>query len=232
MGADCCGQEVKFDGLSADYKRRLWAVIAINAAMFAVELGAGALAGSQALQADALDFLGELHDLRHEPRRHRCYRPHTRARCRPRQGSEPDRHGAMGARLHRLSRVDAWPAARGGDGRHRPAGFGGERRQRADYHSLQGRRRQCAFGSGSARATTPSATSPSCWPPPRCSPTGTRWPDLIVAALMAALFLTSSLQIPPAIAARTARAASGAGGMNVASRPFPISSRVRKKTRK
>jgi Co/Zn/Cd efflux system component len=59
MGADCCGQEVKFDGLSADYKRRLWAVIAINGAMFAIELGAGALAGSQALQADALDFLGD-----------------------------------------------------------------------------------------------------------------------------------------------------------------------------
>jgi cation diffusion facilitator family transporter len=46
-------------GLSADYRRRLWAVIAINAAMFVVEIGAGALAGSQALQADALDFLAD-----------------------------------------------------------------------------------------------------------------------------------------------------------------------------
>jgi cation diffusion facilitator family transporter len=59
MGAVCCGHEVTFEGLSADYKRRLWLVIAINAAMFAVELGAGALAGSQALQADALDFLAD-----------------------------------------------------------------------------------------------------------------------------------------------------------------------------
>ena len=59
MGADCCGVDVKFDGLSADYKRRLWLVIAINAAMFLVEMGAGALAGSRALQADALDFLGD-----------------------------------------------------------------------------------------------------------------------------------------------------------------------------
>lgn len=41
------------------YKRRLWIVIAINAAMFLVEMGAGALAGSRALQADALDFLGD-----------------------------------------------------------------------------------------------------------------------------------------------------------------------------
>jgi len=59
MGADCCATSVKFDGLSADYKRRLWLVIAINAAMFLVEMGAGALAGSNALQADALDFLAD-----------------------------------------------------------------------------------------------------------------------------------------------------------------------------
>jgi Co/Zn/Cd efflux system component len=59
MSAYCCGHTAKFDGLSADYKRRLWQVIAINAAMFAVEVGAGALAGSQALQADALDFLAD-----------------------------------------------------------------------------------------------------------------------------------------------------------------------------
>jgi Co/Zn/Cd efflux system component len=34
-------------------------VLAINAAMFAVEIGAGFLAGSASLQADALDFLGD-----------------------------------------------------------------------------------------------------------------------------------------------------------------------------
>lgn len=50
---------MKFDGLSVDYKRRLWLVIAINAGMFFVEMGAGAFAGSRALQADALDFLGD-----------------------------------------------------------------------------------------------------------------------------------------------------------------------------
>ena len=35
------------------------AVIALNAGMFAVEIGGGVMAGSQALQADALDFLGD-----------------------------------------------------------------------------------------------------------------------------------------------------------------------------
>jgi Co/Zn/Cd efflux system component len=54
-----CGSEVKFDGLSAAYKRALWVVIAINAAMFAIEMAAGVLAGSQALKADALDFAGD-----------------------------------------------------------------------------------------------------------------------------------------------------------------------------
>ena len=56
MGASCCGNEARFDGLDPDYKRRLWLVIGINAVMFFVEMGAGALAGSRALQADALDF--------------------------------------------------------------------------------------------------------------------------------------------------------------------------------
>ena len=54
-----CGHNATFDGVSADYRRRLWAVIAINATMFVVEMSAGALAGSQALQADALDFFAD-----------------------------------------------------------------------------------------------------------------------------------------------------------------------------
>lgn len=57
--AGCCGHEARFDGVSEAYKRRLWAVIAINAAMFAVEMSAGQMAQSQALKADALDFLGD-----------------------------------------------------------------------------------------------------------------------------------------------------------------------------
>ncbi len=54
----CHGNPV-FDGVDPRYKRVLWTVIAINAVMFVTELVAGQLAGSQALQADALDFLGD-----------------------------------------------------------------------------------------------------------------------------------------------------------------------------
>ena len=55
----CSGPQKTFDGMSVQYKRILWVVIVINAAMFFVEMTAGQLAGSQALQADALDFLGD-----------------------------------------------------------------------------------------------------------------------------------------------------------------------------
>ncbi len=54
----CC-ETPKFDGLSAGFKRALWIIIAINGTMFVVEMIAGLAAGSKALQADALDFLGD-----------------------------------------------------------------------------------------------------------------------------------------------------------------------------
>ena len=41
------------------YRRVLWAVLAINGAMFLVEIGAGLAVGSASLQADALDFFGD-----------------------------------------------------------------------------------------------------------------------------------------------------------------------------
>src|SRR4029078_1586663 len=41
------------------YRRVLWAVLAVNTVMFAVEVAAGVVAGSASLQADALDFLGD-----------------------------------------------------------------------------------------------------------------------------------------------------------------------------
>src|SRR6185295_9392640 len=62
--ADCCciPPPLNLDhhrGNAAAYRRVLWAVLAINAVMFLVEIGAGLAAGSAALQADALDFLGD-----------------------------------------------------------------------------------------------------------------------------------------------------------------------------
>ncbi|MGY3489443.1 Co/Zn/Cd efflux system component [Bradyrhizobium sp. USDA 4011] len=55
----CSGGVPVFDGLDPRYKRVLWTVIAVNGAMFLTEMIAGQLAGSQALKADALDFLAD-----------------------------------------------------------------------------------------------------------------------------------------------------------------------------
>lgn len=54
-----CGDDCQFDGASPAFKRALWAVIAINGLMFVVEMTAGQLGHSVALQADALDFFGD-----------------------------------------------------------------------------------------------------------------------------------------------------------------------------
>jgi Co/Zn/Cd efflux system component len=60
QSASCCSGGVPvFDGMSPRYKRILWTVIGINGAMFLTEMIAGQLAGSQALKADALDFLAD-----------------------------------------------------------------------------------------------------------------------------------------------------------------------------
>lgn len=57
--ACCSGGVPVFDGMDPRYKRVLWVVIALNGGMFLIEILAGQLAGSKALQADALDFLGD-----------------------------------------------------------------------------------------------------------------------------------------------------------------------------
>ncbi|MDH3316184.1 MAG: cation transporter [Gammaproteobacteria bacterium] len=59
MSTTCCDEEVKFDGISAGFRRALIVVIAVNAAMFVVETSSGFYAESMALRADALDFLGD-----------------------------------------------------------------------------------------------------------------------------------------------------------------------------
>lgn len=59
MSASCGHSHAPFDGMSTKYKKILWLVIAINAGMFFVEMTAGQLARSQALQADALDFFAD-----------------------------------------------------------------------------------------------------------------------------------------------------------------------------
>ena len=61
MSDDCFASTCGSETAPADprWRRILWAALIVNAAMFLVEMFAGAAADSSALQADALDFLGD-----------------------------------------------------------------------------------------------------------------------------------------------------------------------------
>jgi Co/Zn/Cd efflux system component len=60
MSVKCChASQADQHRNDSQYERVLWLVLAINAAMFLVELLLGIAAGSVALQADAADFLGD-----------------------------------------------------------------------------------------------------------------------------------------------------------------------------
>lgn len=61
MGASCCSSACSSDSSNNEprWRRALWIALAVNLAMFGVEIVAGATAGSRALMADALDFFGD-----------------------------------------------------------------------------------------------------------------------------------------------------------------------------
>ena len=60
--ADSCCESACGSGTTLNdprWRRALWIALAVNAGMFALEIYAGSMADSRALQADALDFLGD-----------------------------------------------------------------------------------------------------------------------------------------------------------------------------
>ena len=60
--AGCCNDHHCQEGRPFDspaWRRALWIALAVNAGMFLAEIAAGVAAGSASLQADALDFLGD-----------------------------------------------------------------------------------------------------------------------------------------------------------------------------
>lgn len=59
MGAHCCNHESGPRHDDGRYRRILWIALLVNLAMFLVEIGAGLKAGSVSLLADSLDFLGD-----------------------------------------------------------------------------------------------------------------------------------------------------------------------------
>lgn len=62
MSAHCCDhghEHASTAAASPVYRRVLWIALAVNFAMFAIEIGAGVAAQSVSLLADSLDFLGD-----------------------------------------------------------------------------------------------------------------------------------------------------------------------------
>jgi Co/Zn/Cd efflux system component len=59
MASSSCASEAGDAKADRRWRVVLWIALAINAAMFAVEIVAGLASGSRALQGDALDFLGD-----------------------------------------------------------------------------------------------------------------------------------------------------------------------------
>lgn len=58
MSAHCCASASE-PSVDPRWRRALWIALVANLLMFLVELGAGELADSRSLQADALDFFGD-----------------------------------------------------------------------------------------------------------------------------------------------------------------------------
>ena len=59
MGAHCCNHDTGPAHNDGRYRRILWIALLVNLTMFIVEIGAGLKAGSVSLLADSLDFLGD-----------------------------------------------------------------------------------------------------------------------------------------------------------------------------
>ncbi len=62
MSATCCGHDATDTAVQATsprYRKILWFALAVNLAMFAIEIAAGLRSGSVSLLADAIDFFGD-----------------------------------------------------------------------------------------------------------------------------------------------------------------------------
>lgn len=59
MGANCCEHKHEPSSIDGRYRRILWIALIINALMFAIEIAAGLSANSVSLLADSLDFFGD-----------------------------------------------------------------------------------------------------------------------------------------------------------------------------
>ncbi len=185
----CCGT-ARADGT---YRRVLWAVLAINAGMFGLEGAAGILSGSVALKADALDFFGDAANYGIS-----LYALQRSARWR--SGAALAKAGAMGL-------IGLWVL---GEALYRVFVTGVPNAYTMGVVGLLALLANLACATLLFRFRRGDSDMRSVW---LCSrndvagnlavllaasgvlATGTAWPDLAVAALMATLYLTATAQV-------------------------------------
>ncbi len=182
MSASCGHTHGPFDGMSADYRRRLWAVIAINAGMFVVEMAADISRAPRPCRR-----MRSISSPMPSPMA--CRSPSSAHRC----GCAPRRRRprvsacsswASGSSLHHLPRLLYGAAGSACDGRHRLLALGANlasvlllmnyKDGDANVRSVWLCSRNDAIGN-----VIVMLAAVGVWG------TATAWPDLIVAAIMA-----------------------------------------------
>lgn len=195
MSARCCDNDAngRFDGASPRYRRVLALVVLLNAAMFLGEIVAGVFADSMSLQADAMDFAADA--ATYGLTLYMIGRPLAwRAAAALVKGASLALMGAyvLGATLYRVFVLGApEPLVMGAvAGLALAVNVGSAlllyrfRDGDANVRSVWLCSRNDAIGNAAVMLAALGVFG-----------TGTAWPDLAVAAVMAALFLYASTQI-------------------------------------
>ena len=193
MGKNCCGPvedvEANNDPL---WRRILWIALILNAVMFSVEIVAGLAADLRALQADALDFLGDAANYAISL----CVAGMALAwrACAAIASSDHAGVRAMGAWLRDLGFLCRCLAGRRDHGHYRNRRACGESRIAAmlfrfrtgdaNMRSVWICSRNDAIGNVAVLGAALGVFG-----------TGRAWPDLVVAAIMASLAIWGSIEV-------------------------------------
>ena len=181
MSASCCDQPTDAHRGNDGYRRVLWVVLAINAAMFAVEVAAGLAAGLGVAPGRCSRLSRRCRKLRHQPVRRRHGAALSRAR-RIGEGRDHGRVRPVGDRGHRLAYLARHRAPKPSPWAQWALPRYWRMRSPSDFFGRIAAATPICARPGSAPETTCSGISPCCWPPSAFG-TGTGWPDVTVAAL-------------------------------------------------
>jgi hypothetical protein len=198
MADDCCASACGSETAKADprWRRILWIALIVQRGNVLGRNGGGRGSGQPSAASRRAGFPGRCGQLCGEPRRGRCWRSlGARAPlCSNRCSCWASRPGCSAAAV--LAFVNgACARIRRRWGRSALVALAANAGVALHAVSLPDRRRQYAARSGYARATTRSAMSAVMLAALGVFGTGSAWPDLFVASIMALLALTGGVQV-------------------------------------